>query len=243
MTVPAAHRTLDIIEAFARAKRPLTVSALAAATGIPMSSCHGLVKTLESRGYLFELKEQGGFYFTKQLARQAADIGAYDPLPAWIAPALTAVRDRCNETVVLGKLVDGTVLYVEVLESKQSVRYILQVGDIRPLHASAVGKALLASLSEARRLALIERMKLTRYNDRTIVSKTALIEHIEEGARRGWFGTRAEYQDEVNAVAVPVMLGGEHYACGIAGPSHRMEENQADHIRLIQSFGPALAGL
>ena len=59
MTVPAAARTLDIFEVFARERRPLSVSGLAKATNMPLSSCHGLIKTLEARGYLVESKSQG----------------------------------------------------------------------------------------------------------------------------------------------------------------------------------------
>lgn len=236
MTVPAAARTLDVIEAFARERRPMTVSALAKAIGMPVSSCHGLVKTLQDRGYLLEVAAQGGYYFTKALAHRAADIGTYDPLPSWVVPALVAIRDRCNETVLLAKLVDSVAVYVEVMESAQSVRYIAKVGDRRPLYASAVGKALLASVPDDRRAAVIDSLQFVKRSTHTLASKSAVISDIRKGLNRGWFMTRGEYLEDVTAVAVPFMLGGEHFACGIAGPSNRMESKIAAHVKLIERF-------
>jgi IclR family acetate operon transcriptional repressor len=236
MTVPAAARTLDLIEAFARERRPMTVSALAKATGMPVSSCHGLVKTLQDRGYLLEVAAQGGYYFTKALAHRATDIGAYDPLPSWVVPALVAIRDRCNETVLLAKLVHSVAVYVEVLESAQSVRYIAKVGDRRPLYASAVGKALLASVPDARRATIIDGLRFVKRSSHTLASKSAVVSDIRRGLDRGWFMTRGEYLEDVTAVAVPFMLGGEHFACGIAGPSNRMESKTAAYVKLIERF-------
>ncbi len=241
MTVPAASKILDIIEAFARERRPMSVSALASATGIPVSSCHGLVKTLEERGYIFELKHQRGFYPTKLLEKRVDEIAKHNPLPLWVLPALEKIRDQSNETVLFGKLVNGAVLYIEVVESKQYVRYIVQVGDIRPLYASAVGKALLAGLEESARMAIINRLKFVQYNEQTISSKQQLIDHLNEWSPKGWFMTDGDYLDGVNAVAVSIVIEGELYGCAIAGPTHRIEENLEKHVQLIKSFGPHLA--
>lgn len=236
MTVPAAARTLDLIEVFARERRPMTVSMLANATGMPISSCHGLVKTLQDRGYLLKVTAQGGYYFTKALAHRAADIGEYDPLPSWVVPALVAIRDRCNETVLLAKLVEPVAVQVEVQESPQSVRYNAKVGDRVPLYASAVGKALLASLPEDQRLAIINRLTFVKSSSHTLTSKAALLADLNQGSARGWFRTHGEYLEDMAAVALPVTVDGEHFACGIAGPTNRMESKIAAHVKLIQRF-------
>lgn len=124
----------------------MTVAALAKMLDLPASSCHGLVKTLEDRGYLINLKDQGGYYFTKRLEQHALRIAGYSPLPSWVMPALEEMRDKAAETTLLARLSAGNAVYVEVLESAQSVRYIAQAGDLRPLYASAAGKALLGAV-------------------------------------------------------------------------------------------------
>ena len=222
MTVPAVSRTLDLIEAFSQVRRPMTVSALAKLLNLPPSSCHGIVKTLEERGYLVDLKKQGGYYFTKRFQMHAQLIAAYDPLPDWLHPALAVLRDAAGETVLLAKLADQRAVYLEVFESGQSVRYIAQVGDTRPLHASAAGKALLGGLSTSQRNAMILEMDLARHNDKTVGTPEELIANIEQSIARGWFLTEGEYLSEVTALAIPLMVGNELYAVVIAGPGIRL---------------------
>jgi len=74
-----ANDTLAVIRAFAREGRPLSLSQLARAIGAPVSSCFGIVRTLEARGYLYEVKARGGFYPTKLLFEHARVIASHDP--------------------------------------------------------------------------------------------------------------------------------------------------------------------
>jgi len=57
--------------------------------------------------------------------------------------AVMRLRDQTGETVLVGKRLDRQAVYLEVLESPHSIRYSPKVGEFRPLHASASGKALL----------------------------------------------------------------------------------------------------
>lgn len=236
MTVPAAARVLDLIEAFARVRRPMTVTGLAKILDLPASSCHGLVKTLEQRGYLIKLAEPAGYYFSKRLEQLAERIGGYDPLPAWVIPELEAMRDQADETTLLAKRAGPNAVYVEVLESAQSVRYIAQVGDLRPLYASAAGKALLGSLPPEERAATVQQIELLKRNPHTIVDRKALLRDLETSVKRGWFKTSGEFLPDVTAVAAPFRLGEEQYAVVIAGPSGRMEPKLTRHAKLLGTF-------
>jgi IclR family acetate operon transcriptional repressor len=236
MTVPAASRVLDVIEAFSRRRRPMTVATLAKMLELPASSCHGLIKTLEDRGYLMNLKDQGGYYFTKRLEQHAVRIAGYDPLPDWVIPALEAMRDEAGETTLLAKLSGKSAVYLEVLESPQSVRYIAQVGDLRPLYASAAGKALLGAVDLEERERLLEGMPLMQRNPNTIVTREALDADIRRSLERGWSMTKGEFLSDVTAAATSVTLNGEPYAAVIAGPSARMETRIDAHVALLKVF-------
>lgn len=225
-----------MIEIFSRRRRPMTVAALAKMLDLPASSCHGLVKTLEDRGYLVNLKDQGGYYFTKRLEQHALRIAGYSPLPSWVIPTLEEMRDKADETTLLAKLSGGSAVYVEVLESAQSVRYIAQVGDLRPLYASAAGKALLGAVPEDEREQLLSRMPLVERNPNTIVTREALELDMQRSIERGWFMTRGEFLPDVTAVAVPVQLSDELYAVVIAGPSARMAARLDAHVELLMAF-------
>lgn len=236
MTVPAASRVLDVIEAFSKRRRPMTVAMLAKILALPASSCHGLVKTLEDRGYLTNLKDQGGYYFTKRLEQHALRIAGFTPLPGWVLPALEQIRDEAEETTLLAKLSGVSAVYVEILESPQSIRYIAQVDDLRPLYASAAGKSLLGAMTMDEREAMLARIPLLKRNSNTIVTREALDADLAESIQRGWFLTRGEFILDVTAVGAPVTLGDETYAVVIAGPSARMEASLEKHVKLIGTF-------
>lgn len=240
MNVKTAGRTLDLFEAFAREGKPLSLSQLARAIGAPVSSCFGIVRTLESRGYLYEVKARAGYYPTKLLFEHARAIASHDPLAERFVPLLEKLRDQTGETVLLAKRLDRQAVYLAVLDGLHSIRYSPRVGEFRPLHASASGKALLGSLAPALRNELLGGMKLPRVTSRTITSRAALEADLEQGRARGWYVTHGETVADLMAVAVPVDLNGETYSVALAGPMNRMDGALKRHAKLLIEMRAAL---
>ena len=242
MNVKTAGRTLDLFEAFAREGRPLSLSQLARAIDAPVSSCFGIVRTLEARGYLYEVKARAGYYPTNLLFEHARVIASRDPLAERFVPLMEKLRDQTGETVLLSKRLDRQALYLVVLDSLHSIRYSPKVGEFRPLHASASGKALLGSLAPALRNELLGGMKLPRVTSRTITSRAALEADLEQGRARGWYVTHGETVADLMAVAVPVTVSGETYSVALAGPVHRMEGALNRYAKLLAGLRITLEG-
>ena len=240
MNVKTAGRTLDVFEAFARERKPLSLSQLSRAIGAPVSSCFGIVRTLEARGYLYEVKARGGFYPTKLLFEHARVIATNDSLAERFLPLLEKLRDQTGETVLLSKRLDGQAAYLEVLESPHSIRYSPKVGEFKPLHASASGKALLGELTPETRNVLLSGIRLRRVTPRTIISRAALEADLEQARVRGWYVSRGETVADLMAVAVPVSLNGEIYSIALAGPMNRMDGTLKRHARLLTDLRIAL---
>ena len=87
--VKAAGRTLDLFETFATARGPLSLTELSQRIGIPVSSCHALVRTLQNRGYVYVLEERKRIYPTKRLAALAEAIGRLASLVLRLPSPLT----------------------------------------------------------------------------------------------------------------------------------------------------------
>ena len=242
MHVKTAGRTLDLFEAFAREGKPLSLSQLARAIGAPVSSCFGIVRTLEARGYLYEVKARAGYYPTKLLFERARAIASRDPLAERFVPLLEKLRDETGETVLLAKRLERQAVYLIVLDSLHSIRYSPKVGEFRPLHASASGKALLGSVAPALRNALLSGMKLPRVTSRTITSRAALEADLGEGRARGWYVTHGESVADLMAVAVPVTVTGETYSVALAGPMHRLDSALPRYAKLLVELRATLEG-
>ncbi len=221
--VKAAGRTLDLFEAFAAAGGPLSLSELSQRIKVPVSSCHALVRTLQRRGYVYVMEERRRIYPTKRLAAVAGALGRYDPVLERLAPTLGKLAEQTNETVILGKLQGDIVVYLDVVLSPQTIRYAATPGDTHPAHATALAKAILSLLPDPALEAAIDDLTFRPYTSQTIVDPEAFKAEIEVGRKAGVFATRGETITDMTGFAIPMSIGDETYALGVAGPSARVE--------------------
>lgn len=233
VAVTAVERVLDIFEAFDRAGRPLSLTDLAELTHIPKSSCHAIVGTLVARGYLYSLTRPRALYPTRRFFDLARSIHDKDPFVERVMPMLERLRDASRETIILGKRQGDAVIYLQVVESTNSIRYSARPGEFKPLHSSAIGKALLGSMKEPQLRALLAGWPLPQVTGSTLTSEDALVADILESRRRGFFLTRGENVPDVWAVSATLSVNSETLAIAIAGPRHRMEPNVMEHAQLL----------
>jgi len=86
-------------------------------------------------------------------------------------PYLKELVNQCNETVHLGVLEEGEVLYLAKEESSQTIRMISYVGKRAPLHCTTLGKVLLTYLSAEERKKILGGKALPRLTENTITDK------------------------------------------------------------------------
>ena len=225
-TSRSTMRTLEVFEAYRRARRPLTLSELARLADIPTSTCHGVMRTLEQQGFLYFVSGRDA-YPTRRLFDLAETLRDNDPLAMRLEPALAQLRDEADETVILGTRQGDAVLYLLVLESRQSIRYSSRSGEHKPLHSSSIGKVMLASLAPVELDAWIASHRLARVTPNTITRAAALRADLDAGRKRGWYTTRGENVADVMALAAPLAIGNAVLGVAIAGPSHRMQAHEA----------------
>ena len=241
VAVTAVERVLDIVETFRTARRPLSLTELAAAIKTPKSSCHALVATLVSRGYLYTLSRPRALYPTRRLHDLAREILQHDPFIEDALPLLEALRNSSQETVIFGKRQGDAVVYLQVVEGPHAIRYSAAPGEIKPLHASAIGKAMLGSLKDAELRALLQRLPLPAVTGSTQSDSGALLDELTRSRHLGYYVTRGENVADVWAVAASLVISGETLAVAIAGPRNRMESRLRQCAQLLVATCSALA--
>lgn len=241
--VKGAARAMEVFEALAVARGPLTLTELSRRTGIPVSSCHGLIRTLQSRGYLYLLDERKMIFPTKRLAKLGEAFSSYDPILERIGPTLRALSVATGETVILGKAQGDGVVYLDVIEGTHTIRFAATAGDMWPTHSSAIGKAVLSLMPERELTDVLKRMKMARVTDVTITDPDVLKADIVAGRRKGYFESRGETVDDVTGISIPRRIGQELYAIGVAGPSSRMDENRSTNMKCIHMMQEVLNNL
>ncbi|HWP13826.1 MAG TPA: IclR family transcriptional regulator [Ramlibacter sp.] len=233
VAVTAVERVLDILETFQRSQKPLSLTDLAELAGIPKSSCHAIVATLTARGYMYSLTRPRALYPTRRLYDVAREIHEQDPFVERVMPLLERLRDASRETIILGKRQGDAVIYLQVVESPHPIRYSAKPGEFKPLHSSAIGKALIGSLKEPELRAVLAGRELKAATPATLTDHDALIEDILESRRRGYFVTRGENVPDVWAVSAFLTVNTETLAVAIAGPRHRMENSVPECAQLL----------
>lgn len=225
--VKSAERTLEVLEFLAdHVGKPQSLSDITRALRLPKSSAFGLVKTLEKRGYVYEL---GGKY---SLGQQVFVLGMaylhHNDLVDQAQPVIQDLNMRSGETVHFAVLDGAEVLYLSIKESSHPFRIVSQVGMRIPAHVTAVGKALLAERPPDEVLALYEDVGFAAFTPSSITSRGALIDELETIRTQGYAFDNEESNLGVQCVAAPVRdaTGAAVAAISITSPTVRMDRDR-----------------
>lgn len=234
MDVKTAARVFDVINLFAEVRQPMIYSEIARRTEIPLSSCHALLQTMVAKGWLYAPGVKAGYYPTQRLLHVARDICAEDPLTLLFQPLLTALRDATGETAALATLAGHRVVYLDVMESRQKIRYSDEPGGFMLLHASAAGKALLGALSVGARRKLLDGSEpFTAATDGSVVDRAGLETEVAQGEAAGWHRSGGEAVEDVAGFAKGFLIHGEPFALVIGGPKARLLKNETQAVAAL----------
>lgn len=229
--VKTALRVTEIIEIFAREQKPLSLSEIAGHLDAPVSSCLALLRTLNDAGYIYETAPRKGYYPTGRLLAMAQHISDADPILKTVTPILHDLCEATNETIIFAKMQhNGRVMFLQIIESPQPIRYVATAGTQRDIHTNAMGKALLSTLEPSARHKLLSARPLSRLNENTITDLVQIENDIRQSVQRGWFESLGEMLPGVGSIAWPVRIAGNSYAISIAGPLFRIEPNIASLV-------------
>lgn len=233
--VKSADRTLVILEHFASSGTRQTLQSLHQELGIPKSSLHGLLRTLEARGWI-EADASGSLF---GLGVRALLVGTSyidsDDVVALTRDVLDHLAADTGETIHLARLDANEVVYLATRQSVHHLRMFSRVGRRLPAHNTALGKALLASRSddEVRELLVHPLASLT---PNTFTDLQDLLEELELTRRRGYALDREENTLGINcfAACLPTASPAQD-AISISVPLARLsDERGEEHVALLR---------
>lgn len=164
--IQSVGRAMDILTAVSDMRgEPITLGALAQKTGINVSTCAHLVKTLCEKGFLSQVSRSSGYilgayayYLTRYKTFQRELVSTCNPVIRWI-------QKKTGHTAILAVLVEGekfVISYAE--ESKELLR---ERGELfrGNLYNSASGRAMLSTMRRSELIKLVERNGLPGQED------------------------------------------------------------------------------
>jgi IclR family transcriptional regulator, KDG regulon repressor len=203
--VPAVDRAIDLLHAMARAGKPLTLSELSTLTATSRSTAFNTLATLQAHGFV----EKNARFKTYRLGLALFELGNAYLAQVSLAPSfLECAGDlvaQCSESVKLAMRDGREVVYLATQEGPHAIYSVAQPGARLPAHATAVGKVLLAQLSEADLAMLYAGYDFPARTPRTLRSLPDLLTALDPVRRTGMAYDHEESTAGLFCIAAPVI--------------------------------------
>jgi len=217
---------MRVLKAFTSSQTTWGITALAGHLEISKSSTHRIVRTMAEEGLLDQDPDTGQYRLGLTMFDLAAAVPSHRGLHEAVLLPMTELRYRTGETVQVGVLDGRQVVYVERLDSPNTLRMFTDLGRRTDAHCTGSGKALLAFAPKSRREQILDGWSLPRKTQHTITSVQELRRELARIRRRGFSENRHESEIGVVSVAAPIRdsSGNCIAALSVAGPADRMDQ-------------------
>ena len=224
--VNVGKKMFVVLEALTKNPRnPPSLEEIPHAVGLAKTTVYRLLNTMKEIGYVEQISPNGGDVLSQkffELSRPAVPHQYLMPLArTW----LERLSLRTGGTASLGVLDQGSLLYLAVIESQHPYLYAMKPGDYYYAHATAMGKCLLAYLSEEEVDEVIRAHGLPRLTHNTITTGTELLRELAKVKKDGFAINVEENADGVMCVGAPIWgpQGKPIAALSISAPLVRMQ--------------------
>ncbi len=213
-----------LLKVFRSREPELGVSELARRLELGKSSVHRVLTTLMAEGLVEQNPTTGGYRLGIVMFELGEAVRVHMDLHAAAGPILAALREQTRESCQVGILDGSDVVYVDRLESSQTLRLFTETGRRVPANCTSSGKILLAHLDDTDLARVLDDAPLTALTPRTITDRTLLLDELATSRRRGWAEAVEEREIGVVSVAAPVRdsRGAVVAAISIGGPLARL---------------------
>ena len=219
-----------MLECFAKSERSLGLTEIARAVDLTPSTVHRLLRALITAGYVEQDPTEHyrlgiGIAVLGQIALEHSGYSL-------ARPVLERLSEVTGESASLGIRRGSEVVVIERTSSPAGLRFDHQTGAEIAMHASAMGKVLLAFSAESIEVEVDALGTPTRFTDRTLASPDDLTGALRDVVERGWATNVEERHVGVCGIAAPVrsLSGLAHAAIGLQGPSVRLTPDRIEEL-------------
>lgn len=240
-SVRALDRGLSVLEALGDG-REQPLSEIARRVQLPYSTAHRLLETLARRGFVVQQRATGLY----RIGIRAFEVGAaltQGRLYELAHARMKELADEFNETVNLAVLDGREAVIVHQVEARRFAGLFTHPGTRAPLHATAIGKALLAGRAADEVTGLLGPGPLPAFTKNTLTRTPEILRAVERVRQQGFAIDDEERELGLRCVAVPIRTGGETVAAlSVAAPASRLPKTRLAKIaRRLGEISRAIA--
>ncbi|MGO4890489.1 IclR family transcriptional regulator [Anaerobacillus sp. MEB173] len=231
--VKSLYKALDILENLSDVGEKIGVNDLSKMVGIPSSTAHRILSTLESRGYV-EQTLNNKYTLGSKILELKTSVLQNNYLTNIALPILQNVVEKTRESTNLAVREHLEVIHILRLESPEVLRANIK-GFRLPIHSSATGKVLLAYAPDSIINELPDQFSASTPN--TITTKEELIFHLNKVKQQGYALDNEEGFTRVRSIAYPIYdnFNQVKSAISIVGPSERFDINKIpEYLKILE---------
>ncbi|KAF1677572.1 IclR family transcriptional regulator [Bacillus sp. SKDU12] len=223
-------KSMALLNLFLR-EPSLTLSELVSLSGMPKTSVHRMVSSLEEMGFLN--RDATGAYSLGLVFLEFGQLVADRMDIRKIAkPVMEELCREVDEAVQLIMRDGDEAIYVEKIEGAQTVRLYTAVGRRSPLYAGACARSILSFLPREEIETYIKHNKLKSIGSGTITDPETLFQVIDASVEKGYTISYSELENYTAAIGAPIFNHKRQVAAGIsiAGFEARFTEDRLPYL-------------
>lgn len=230
--IQSVSRAFAIIEYLSMSEKTVALKNIASACELPPPTAHRILNTLCSLGYVVH-EENGQYRLSLKLFEISSRAVSRSSLISIAKPYLDALSERLGESIHL-VVRDGTdIIYVyKVTHAVGSIQMASRIGMRLPMYCVAVGKAIMAAMSDPEIAAVFQASNIVAVTPKTITTLPELIDQISQIRRQGY--AIDDEENEIGVKCIATALGRSEdsvsYAFSVSSIKQRMTEQRIMEI-------------
>lgn len=230
--IPSLDRAISVLEFLSDAPRGLPLAELGRMSEIPKSTLFRILVTLQKRHCVTWHEKERVYRLGSRLWELGNRFLDQSDLYPTASRHMEALADRCGETVFLGTLEDGEIIYLRRVESPKSITIVKNLGQRVPAHCTATGMAVLAFLPEDEVDGIWDEHGLQAYNEATVIDRATLKHRLTEIRDNGYAVVDGEYNSELLCISAPI-FDHTHYPRASLTVAMLTSQANADRVRSV----------
>jgi len=216
--VQSLERGLSVIRAFDADHPKLTLSEVAAATGLSRAAARRFLHTLVRLGYMHN--NNGRFSLRPRILELGYAYLSSLSLPEVAMPHLEELVEQVRESSSVSELDGEDVVYIARVPTKRIMTVAISVGTRFPAYATSMGRVLLSDMPEEWIDAYLAQVSLHHFTGHTITSPGGLRQELRKIKTRGWALVDQELEEGVRSIAAPIRDADGKAIAAVNIPTH-----------------------
>ena len=204
MSVQSIDRAFDIIELLSQELRGVAMTEIGRRLNLNKSTVHRLLSSLRERGYIEKDTETGNYKLGLGFVELASLYLNNLELKIEASPLLNQLTRKTGQTAFLATMDETEIVYIDKVETYNSLRRYTIIGKRLPVHATSLGKAMLSGMSDKEIEELYPDKKLTILTKKTIPTFDTLMAEVRQIRSRGWSIDDEENEKNTRCVGAPI---------------------------------------